>query len=116
MAVGVIISLLPFAGLRALACRPGHPAAHWGPCLAPGTGYPIVYRFDGGIIQIHAGNVHWLNVLAPRGTQPIAFAADWAMWSLGVLLALSLAWLDRRREYAISGAWSAAPPPAPASP
>jgi hypothetical protein len=115
-AAGFIITLLPFAGLRALPCRPGHPAAHWGPCLAQGTGYPIAYRFGGGIFQIRGGNVHWLFVFAPQGIQPVEFAADWAMWSLGVLLAFYLAWLERRREYATSEVWSAVPPPTPASP
>jgi hypothetical protein len=115
-AAGVVVTLLPIAGRRTVACRPGHPAAHFGPCLAQGTGYPLTYRFSGGIIQIsHAGNVHWLNVAAPHATQVAAFAADWGMWSLGAFLVLYLAWLNRRRECAAAGARRPVPPAAAAS-
>jgi hypothetical protein len=50
LASGLIINVLPFAGLRDLPCWPGHPAAHWGPCVAVGTGYPFTYRFNSGIM------------------------------------------------------------------
>ncbi|HKD88683.1 MAG TPA: hypothetical protein VKB62_09150 [Streptosporangiaceae bacterium] len=115
-AVGIAVTVLPiFPGLRTVACRPGHPVAHFGPCLAQGSGYPLTSRFSGGIIQIsHAGNVHWLNVAAPHAIQIGAFAADWGMWSLGAFLVLYLAWLNRRREYAVAGTRPAAPPAVPA--
>lgn len=111
---GLIITLLPFANPRAVACPPGHSAAD-GQCLAQGTGYPIAYRFDGGIITMHAGNVQWLNVAAPGGLQVIAFVTDWAMWSLSVALILYLVWLDIRRARGPSWSESAASSVAPAS-
>jgi hypothetical protein len=114
VAAGLIITLLPVANLRALACPPGHSAAA-GPCLAQGTGYPIAYRFDGGITTLHAGNVQWLNVAAPSGLQVIAFAADWAMWTLGVALVLYVVWLGIHRELGYSGPEPVAPSAAPAS-
>jgi hypothetical protein len=115
VAAGVIITLLPFADLRALACPP-RPSAADGACLAQGTGYPIAYRFDGGIVTLHAGNVQWLNVAAPRGLQVIALAADWAMWTLAVSLVLYLVWLNMHREYGSYRPGPVAPSPAPASP
>lgn len=98
-AAGGVITALPFASLRPLGCPPGHPAtAGRGPCLAQGTGYPVAYRFDGGIVQIHAGSFHWLFAAAPGGVQAAALAADWAMWSLGILHVLYLSWLSIHRE------------------
>jgi hypothetical protein len=113
---GVIVTLLPIANLRALACPPGHFAAHDGSCLAQGTGYPIAYRFEGGILRLPGGNVQWLDVLAPRGLQVAAFAADWAMWTLAVALVLYLYWLNRHREYGPYRPGPVASSPAPASP
>jgi hypothetical protein len=98
MVAGLVITLLPFANLQPVACPPGHVAARSGPCLAQGAGYPIAYRFKGGILQLHANGVHWLFVQAARGTQALAFAADWAIWSMAVLLPFYLAWLNMRRE------------------
>ena len=116
LAAGLTITLLPFAAVRDLPCSPGHPAAHWGPCVAQGTGYPFAYRFSGGIMQFRGDSTHWLFVAAPQGMHVVAFAADWAMWSMSVLLALYLAWLSWRRAFGIAGGWSAASPPAPAVP
>jgi hypothetical protein len=111
-AAGVIATLLPFdlGGQRTVACRPGHPAAHFGPCLAQGTGYPFTYSYSGGITQIsRAGDVRWLNLAAPHGIQAAAFTADWGMWSVCVLLVLYLMWLDRRREHAVAAARPTSP-------
>jgi hypothetical protein len=114
VSAGLIITLLPFANLRAVACPPGHSAAD-GQCLAQGAGYPIAYRFDGGITTMHAGNIQWLNVAAPGGLQVTAFVTDWAMWSLSVALILYLVWLDIRRARGSSGPEPAASSVAPAS-
>lgn len=95
---GLATTLLPFRNLRALPC-PATNVRLAPPCLADGSGYPVAYHFDGGILTLHAGNAHWLYVLAPRGIEVAAFAADWAMWSLGVLLVLYLAQLDLSRGY-----------------
>jgi hypothetical protein len=116
VAAGLVITLLPIYNLRALACPAGRSAAQAGPCLAQGSGYPIGYRFDGGIVRLPAGNVQWLDVLAPRGLQVVAFAADWAMWSLSVALVLYLLSLQVRRERGPSGPGPATSSPAPASP
>ena len=116
LAAGLIITLLPIYNLRPLACPAVYSAAHDGPCLAQGTGYPIAYRFDGGILRLHGGNVHWLDVLAPRGLQVIAFAADWAMWSLSAALVLYLLSLGGRRQRSPSGLAQVASSPATASP
>lgn len=115
VAAGLIVTLLPFANLRAVACPPGHSAAD-GQCVAQGAGYPIAYRFDGGITTMHAGNVQWLNVAAPTGLQVIAFVTDWAMWSLSVGLVLYLVWLDVHRARGSSGPEPVASSPASASP
>lgn len=116
MVAGLVITLLPFANLRPVACPPGHVAASSGHCLAHGTGYPISYRSDGGVIQIHATGVHWLFVQAHRGTQTPAFAADWGIWSLAVLLPLYLAWLNKQRDNSAHARWQAMPPGEPANP
>jgi len=113
-AAGLIITLLPIANLRAVTCPPGHSAAD-GQCLADGTGYPNAYRFDGGILTMHAGNVQWLNVAAPAGLHVIAFATDWAMWTLSVALVLYLVWLDIHRARGSLGPEPVASSPAPAS-
>ena len=98
-AAGLGIILLPFQDLRPIPC-PAHVKilAHT-PCLSVGTGNPAPYRWMFGYIQMHGGNTRWLNVAAPSGLQVAAFAADWALWSLGILLGLYLAWLCCRREY-----------------
>jgi len=114
--IGLIITLLPLAGLRPVACPDSQLAAHALPCLAQGTGYPIAYRFDGGILRLRAGSVQWLNVPAPRGTQALALAADWAMWSLGILLVFYLAWLTMDRGYAAAERRSVASSTASTSP
>jgi len=99
---GLVITLLQIGNLRAIPC-PAHVKvlAHT-PCLAGGTGYPIAYRWFSGYIQLYGDNdkVRWLNVAAPRGLQVAAFATDWALWSLGIVLALYLIWLNHSREYA----------------
>jgi hypothetical protein len=114
LAAGLIITLLPIYNLRGLACPAGHSAAPAGPCLAQGTGYPIAYHFDGGIVRLPGGNIQWLDVLAPRGLEVIAFAADWAMWSLSVALILYLLSLEVRRQHDPSGPRRVASSPAPA--
>ena len=86
-----------------------------GPCLAQGTRYPIAYRFDGGIVRLPGGSIQWLDVLAPRGLEVIAFAADWAMWSLSVALVLYLLSPEVRRQHDPSGPGPVASSPAPAS-
>jgi hypothetical protein len=119
VAGGLVITVLPLVGwygLRDSPCWPGHPAAHWGPCMALGYGRPFAYRFRGGIMQFREDSTHWLFVAAPQGIHPAAFAADWAMWSISALLALYLVSLSRRRDFGIAGGWSAASPPAPAVP
>jgi hypothetical protein len=80
------------------------------------TRYPIAYRFDGGIITLHAGNTQWLYVAARHSLQVIAFAADWVMWTLAVALVLYLVWLNMHREYGSYGPGPVASSPAPASP
>ena len=98
--VGLGITLLQIDNLRAIPC-PAHAnvLAHT-PCLADGTGYPIAYRWVSGYVQIYGGNdnLRWLNIAAPHGLQVAAFATDWALWSLGILLVLYLIWLGHKRE------------------
>jgi hypothetical protein len=57
---------------------------------------------------MHGGSPQWPNVLAARCIQAAAFATDWALWSLGVLLVLYLAWLSHSREYSAPAQWQAA--------
>jgi hypothetical protein len=81
---GLVMALVPFSdGLRETLCSAGgvRPV----PCGAAGFGYPIAYRFP-------------YNNLAPRGFHIAAFAADWALWSLGIFLVLHLLQLSRSRE------------------
>ena len=98
-AAGLGIILLPFQDVRPIPCPPHVKVLAHTPCLATGTGNPTAYRWFSGYFQMHGGNARWLNVAAPRGFQVAAFAADWALWSLGILLGLYLAWLCCRREY-----------------
>jgi len=112
-AAGLVITVLPAAGLRPVACPPGHGPDGRGPCLAQGTGYPVAYRFTGGIAQIHSGTFHWLFAAAPHGVPVLAFAADWALWSLSILLVPYLARLNIHREYR---AVAPQPPGEPAGP
>lgn len=81
---GLVMALLPFSdGLRETVCSAGgaRPAS----CPAAGYGYPIAYRFA-------------TNDLAPRGIVTTAFAADFVLWSLLILLVLYLLQLSRSRE------------------
>ena len=99
VAAGLVVTLLPLRRFAVVACPPGRGlAAPPARCLADGTGYPIAYRFDGGILTMHANRFHWLYVIAPRGIRAAALASDWAMWSLSILLALYLALLSMRRD------------------
>lgn len=93
---GLIITALPFSGNSTLASCPagGHPpVAPHTLCLANGAGYPIPFRFTGGVMTMHNGTFGWLNVVAPRGVQAGGFTADWVLWGLGILLVLYLSWL-----------------------
>lgn len=47
---------------------------------------------------MNASGLHWLDVRTPQGIQAVAFAADFALWSLGILLVIYLSWLPTRRE------------------
>jgi hypothetical protein len=83
---GLAMALVPFSdGARETLCSAGsgHPAS---PCQAAGFGYPIAYRFS------------WAD-LAPRGINWAAFATDWALWGLSILLVIYLVQLNRSREY-----------------
>jgi hypothetical protein len=94
---GVLITLLPFWGLRPFPCPSGtQPRTS---CLAHGAGYPIAYRFNLDIVQLNTTGFHWLNVLAPQGIQVIPFTTDVALWGLGVLLAIYLFWLPNERDF-----------------
>jgi hypothetical protein len=98
--VGLGITLLHLGNLRPIPC-PAHikALAHM-PCLAAGTGEPFAYSWFGGYVQIPAdGITRWLNVATPSGLQVTAFATDWAMWSVGVLLVFYLIGLNYSREY-----------------
>jgi hypothetical protein len=94
--MGLVITLLPLSGVSGVSCPPGRAAGMQ--CLANGFGAPTEYRFFSGIFTMHAGNLQWLLVPAPRGVLLAAFAADWVMWSLAVLTVLYLFWLMVRRE------------------
>jgi hypothetical protein len=83
---GLVMALVPFSdGARETLCSAGsgHPAS---PCQTSGFGYPIAYRFS------------W-DDLAPRGINSAAFATDWALWGLSILLVIYLVQLNRSREY-----------------
>lgn len=87
---GLVMALVPFSdGVRETFCSAGRgrPAS---PCWTSGFGYPIAYRFP------------WDN-LAPRGINWGAFATDWALWGLSILLVIYLVRLNRSREYADPG-------------
>jgi hypothetical protein len=93
---GLGITLLHLGNIRSIPC-PAHVSVlpHVG-CLATGTGEPFAYNWFGGYFQMPAnGNTHWLFVPTPSGVQVMAFAADWAMWTVGGLLVFYLLWLVR---------------------
>jgi hypothetical protein len=100
-AAGLGITLLHLGNLRPIPC-PSHVEVLAGaPCLATGTGEPFAYTWFGGYVQIPAdGVIHWLNVATPNGLQVTAFATDWAMWSIGILLVFYRIGLSSTREYA----------------
>jgi hypothetical protein len=90
VAGGLVMALLPFSdGLRETVC-PGNGAGSASSCWASGFGYPIAYRFA-------------YNNLAPRGIAVAAWAADWALWSLSLLLVLYLVQLRKSRGTAGPG-------------
>jgi hypothetical protein len=94
---GLVMALVPFSdGVRETFCSAGsgRPAS---PCQTAGFGYPIAYRFP------------W-DSLAPRGINWAAFATDWALWGLSILLVIYLVRLNRSREYSEPGAPPAAEP------
>jgi hypothetical protein len=100
---GLGITLLDIENLHALPC-PAHAGALARiACLSDGTGYPVPYRWSGGYIQLYGSqsDVRFLNVAAPGGVQAAAFATDWALWSLVILLVLYLVWLNHHREYSV---------------
>jgi hypothetical protein len=81
---GVALALVPFSdGLRETLCPAGAVRAAQS-CEAAGFGYPIAYRFG-------------YDDLAPRGLDGAAFAADWALWGLSIVLVLYLLQLSRNR-------------------
>jgi hypothetical protein len=107
LVAGAVATVVPVDNFRLVPfpCPAGQGAAGV-PCLANGAGYPSAYRFDFSVLQMPAGNVHWLSVLAPHGIQLAALASDWARWSLAFLIILYLGSLALRREIP--------PPPRPA--
>jgi len=110
-AAGLLITAMPFWwGMRPFPCPAGQLPAR--SCLAHGTGYPIAYRFNLDIQN--ANGFRWLHVLAPRGIQAVALAADVTLWSLGVLLTTYLFWLAASREPATFQPWPAGPAGSPA--
>jgi hypothetical protein len=85
MAGGLVTALVPFSdGIRQTVCSAGG-ASSGQPCGAAGFGYPIAYRFA-------------YNNLAPHGIDVAAFAADWALWAVSILLVLYLFQLSRGRK------------------
>ena len=97
---GLGITLLHLGNLRPIPC-PAHVKvlAHL-PCLAAGTGEPFAYSWWGGYTQnLSNGMTRWLYVATPSGLQVTAFATDWAMWSLGILLVFYLIGLNGSRGY-----------------
>jgi hypothetical protein len=112
---GLGITLLHIGNLRPIPC-PAHVKvlAHT-PCLAAGTGWPVAYHWFSGYSQLYdnGNDVRWLNVAAPSGLQVAAFATDWALWSLGILLVLYLTWLNFSRAYSdLPRQYGAEPSPA----
>jgi len=101
---GLLVMLLPLWHLAVVACPPLNGLGTQR-CLALGNGYPAAYRFQSGILTMHRSGIHWLDVVAPSGVRAVDFAADWAMWSLGFLLAAYLIWLSMTREDADPGTW-----------
>lgn len=104
------IATLPLRHFTTIACPLGRGVASLTPCQAVGLGHPIAYRLQGGIFTLRGADFHWLDVLAPRGIQPVPFAADWALWTLALLLALYLAWLTSAREQPPPPQWHLADP------
>jgi hypothetical protein len=100
---GLGITLLDIENLHALPCPAHAGALARTACLSDGTGYPVPYRWSGGYIQLYGNqsDVRFLNVAAPGGLQAAAFATDWALWSLVILLVLYLVWLNHHREYSV---------------
>jgi hypothetical protein len=97
---GLGITLLHLGNLRPIPCPAQVAVLAHTQCLAAGTGEPFAYSWFGGYVQIPAaGAIRFLNVATPRGLQAAAFAADWAMWGLGILLVLYLIGLNHSREY-----------------
>ncbi len=94
----ITTATLPVRHFTTVACPAGRGVTSRMPCQAVGTGYPVAYRFDGGIFTLHAASFHWLDVLAPPGMQLAAFAVDVVLWSLALLPVLYLAWLAPARE------------------
>jgi hypothetical protein len=94
---GLIMALVPFSdgGREALCSSGGGTPA--GPCLAPGFGYPIAYRYAS-------------DSLAPPGISWAAFATDWALWAVSIALVIYLVRLNRSREPAEPGSPPAAEP------
>lgn len=96
---GLGITLLHLGNLRPIPCPAGIKALEHVPCLAAGTGEPFAYSWSGGYLQIPPdGITRWLNVATPSGFQVSAFATDWAMWSVGILLVFYLIGLNHARE------------------
>jgi hypothetical protein len=82
---GLALAVLPFSdGIRPALCSAAGSASAQA-CGAAGYGYPIAYRFYPSAYQF-AGN----NDLAPRGIDVAAFATDWALWGISILLVLYL--------------------------
>lgn len=96
---GLGITLLHLGNIRPIPC-PAHVTvlAHLR-CLAVGTGEPFPYSWSGGYFQMSAGgSTRWLNLVAPSGLQVTAFATDWALWTVGILLVLYLIELSYSRQ------------------
>jgi hypothetical protein len=102
VAGGLVMALVPFSdGLRETVCSTiGAGSAQ--SCQAFGFGYPVAYRFA-------------YNHLAPRGIVIGAFATDWALWSVSILLVLYLIQVSRSRKASDPGMRLTAQP-APARP
>jgi hypothetical protein len=97
---GLGITLLHLGNLRPIPCPARVTVLAHTPCLAAGTGEPFAYSWFGGYVQIPAdGITRWLNVAIPTGIRVPEFAADWAMWAIGILLVLYLIGLPHSRGY-----------------
>jgi hypothetical protein len=89
-AAGLGITLLHLGNLRPIPCpADATTVLPHSQCLAAGYGEPFAIRWFGGYIQnLPDGMTHWLFVATPSGLQLAPFAADWAMWAVGILLAI----------------------------